>query len=98
MILNFKAKLQGPVEPVGLMLDILVAHDPSMPNGLSAQASATLSLAKAALISQMKQDIKAGCLDERRIAQLMGEGPGAAVIGQLVLGTVLGPLGATITK
>ena len=44
-----------------------------------------LSFAKGALAAQMREDIKAGRLDERRIAELLGEGPGAAVIGQAVL-------------
>lgn len=86
VIRNFKDQLAHPAHAVvGPMLDSLIARDPQSPNGLSAMASATLELAKGALVAQIQQDIKAGRLDERRIAELMGEGPGAAVVGELVL-------------
>ncbi|MFS2136492.1 hypothetical protein [Duganella sp. Dugasp56] len=90
VISNFKlhlAKETGAV--IGPMLDMLIARDPSSPNGLSDTASATLELAKSALIAQMRADIKAGFLDERRIEELLGEGPGAAVVGELVLAPVV---------
>jgi hypothetical protein len=48
-------------------------------------ASATLELAKGALVAQMRKDMQAGRLDERRIAELMGEGPGAVVLGEILL-------------
>lgn len=90
VIQNFKKKIQGsPLSALGPMLDGLVAHDPNSPNGLSVLANATHELAKSALVAQMKEDVKAGRLDERRIAELMGEGPGAAVVGALVLSPVM---------
>jgi hypothetical protein len=63
----------------------MTAHDPNSINGLSSMANATLELAKAGLVAQMREDIRAGRLDERRIAELMGEELGAAVVGAKVL-------------
>jgi hypothetical protein len=86
---GFKSEFPAPVLPIfGPIIDSMVAHDPNSPNGLSAMANATLELAKGALIAQMREDIKAGKLDERRIAALLGEGAGAAVIGELVLAPI----------
>ena len=83
---NFKNGFQGPNRTsVGAVVDFLIAHDANSPNGLSSMASAMLELSKSALVFQMKADINAACLDERRIAQLMGEGPGAAIVGTLAL-------------
>lgn len=70
------------------IIDSMVAHDPSSPNGLSVMANATLELAKGGLIAQMRKDIKAGHLDECRIETLLGERAGAAVVGELVLTTI----------
>ena len=86
---GFKSKLPVPALRIfGPIIDSMVAHDPSSPNGLSVMANATLELAKGALIAQMRKDIKAGHLDERRIATLLGEGAGAAVVGELVLAPI----------
>lgn len=86
VIQNFKEQLTQPDHAaVWPMLDSLIARDPQSPNGLSATASETLELAKGALVVQIQEDIKAGRLDERRIAELIGEGPGAVVVGELVL-------------
>jgi hypothetical protein len=82
---GFKSKL--PI--CGPMIDSMVAHDPSSPNGLSAMANATFEIAKGALIAQMREDIKAGGLDECRIAALIGERAGAAVVGELVLAPIV---------
>ncbi|WP_392416512.1 hypothetical protein [Delftia sp. WSY_7] len=83
---NFKPHLPAALLPIlGPMIDAMTIHDPNSANGLSTKATETLELAKGALASQMREDIKAGRLDERRIAELLGEGPGAAVIGQAVL-------------
>lgn len=83
---NFKPHLPAALLPtLGPMIDAMTMHDPNSANGLSTKATETLELAKGALASQMREDIKAGRLDERRIAELLGEGPGAAVIGQAVL-------------
>ncbi|MEO3711500.1 hypothetical protein [Roseateles flavus] len=87
---NFKATLPAEVLP-GLQptIDAMTAHDPSSTNGLTPMASATLALAIGALAAQLREDIKAGRLDEHRIAELMGEGPGAAVVGRAVLAPIV---------
>lgn len=83
---NFKPRLPAEVLPtLGSMIDAMTAHDPSSTNGLSPMANATLALAKGALAAQVREDLEAGRLDERRLMELMGEGPGAAVVGQAVL-------------
>jgi hypothetical protein len=71
------------------MLDGLIAHDAKSASGLSQQAEATLVLAKSALAAQMEEDCAAGLLDEGRIAELMGRGPGLYIVGQAVLNPVL---------
>lgn len=92
---DFKLQLPAELLPVlGPMIDAMTAHDPNSTNGLSPLANATLALAKSALAVQMREDIKAGCLDERRIARLLGEGPGAAVVGQAVLAPITQALGS----
>ncbi len=69
---GFKARLPVELLPaLGPTIDAMTAHDPSSANGLSPMANATLALAKSALAEQMREDIKAGCLDERRIAKLL---------------------------
>ncbi len=75
------AQLLPAFEPI---IDAMTSHDPSSSNGLSPMANATLELAKGGLAAQMREDIKAGRLDERRLAELMGEGPGAAAVGRAV--------------
>lgn len=90
---DFKRRLPAELLPVlGPMIDTMTAHDLSSANGLSPMANATLVLAKSALAAQMREDIKAGRLDELRIAKLMGEGPGAAVVGQAVLAPITSEL------
>lgn len=84
-----KGNLQG-ITPV---LDGLIAHDAQSASGLSQQAEVTLALATAALAAQMEEDSAAGLLDEARIAELMGRGPGLHVVGQMVLAPVLQEFG-----
>lgn len=87
---HFKSKLPASaLQLLGPVIDSMLAHDPSSPNGLSITANATLEIAKGALIAQMREDVRAGRLDERRIAALMGEGAGAAVVGELVLAPIV---------
>jgi hypothetical protein len=87
---SFKSNLPAPAIPTcGPMIDAMIARDPNSPNGLSVMANATLELAKAALIAQMREDVRAGHLDENRIAALIGGGTGAAVIGKLVLAPIV---------
>lgn len=91
---GFKPRLPAELLPaLGPVIDAMTAHDPSSTNGLSHMASATLALAKGALATQMREDIKAGRLDERRIAELLGEGPGAAMVGQAILAPIVQALG-----
>lgn len=91
---SFKPQIPPELLPtLGSAIDAMTAHDPSSANGLSPTASATLALAKGALAAQMREDIKAGRLDERRIAELMGEGPGAAVVGRAILAPIAQALG-----
>jgi len=86
---NFKQMLSAELLPsLGPMIDSMTAHDPSSVNGLSPKASETLERAIGALAAQLRADIEAGRLDERRIAELMGDGPGAAVVGQAVLAPI----------
>lgn len=86
-VLNgFKTRLSPELlASLGPTIDSMTAHDPSSINGLSPMATATLAIAKSALAAKMHEDIKAGRLDQRRIAELIGEGPGAAVVGQAIL-------------
>ena len=63
----------------------MTSYDPSSGNGLSAVATAILELAKGALIAQIREDLKADLPDKRRIEELMGRGPGAAIVGAAVL-------------
>jgi len=86
---DFKTRLPAELLPIlGQSIDAMTAHDPNSINGLSPMANATLELAKGALGAQIREDIGAGRLDERRIAELIGEGPGAAVIGEIVLAPI----------
>ncbi|WP_088141073.1 hypothetical protein [Achromobacter xylosoxidans] len=87
---NFKARLPAQLlHALGPIIDSMTAHDPKSINGLSPMASKALELAKGALAAKMREDMEAGRLDERRIAELMGEGPGAAVIGEIVLAPIV---------
>jgi hypothetical protein len=83
-------ELLPTLEPV---IDVMITHDPSSPDGLSTAASAMLALAKGALVAQIREDIKAVGLDERRIAELIGEAPDAAVVGQAILAPIAQSLG-----
>lgn len=91
---RFKATLPSDLPSAfGAGIDGMTAYDPSSSNGLSTMATAILELAKGALISQMRDDLKNNLLDRRRIEQLMGEGPGAAVVGAAVLAPITQVLG-----
>lgn len=58
-------------------------------SGLSPLAEVTLFAAKAALLTQMEQDYAAGELNEKRIAELMGRGPGLYVVGNEAISPLL---------
>lgn len=81
--------VKGNLPAIAPLLDSLIAYDVQSASGLSRQAEATLTLAKAALTAQMEEDCAAGLLNESRIAELMGRGPGLHVVGQAVLAPVL---------
>lgn len=86
---EFKATLPAEMRFVlGPMIDEMTAHDSNSPNGLTPQASETLELAKEALARQIQDDIRSGNLTVRRVEELIGEGPGAHVVGQAILATL----------
>lgn len=90
VVQEFKSKLpENLIQKFRPKLDALIAHDSSAPNGLSTLANATLYEAVSALCAQMLADIRAGSLDEVRIAALIAEGEGAAVIGKVILATLV---------
>lgn len=84
---------KGNLQAIIPLLDGLIAHDAQSVSGLSQQAEVTLTLAKAALAAQMEEDCAAGLLNEARIAELMGRGPGLHVVGQMVLAPVCQAIG-----
>lgn len=89
--------LKGNLGAVAQVLDGLIAHDPYSASGLSPQAEAMLTLAKDALATQLEKDFTAGTLNEGRIAELMGRGPGLHIVSQAVLAPVLQALGMAAT-
>lgn len=88
--------VQDGLEAIFPMLDQLIAHDAQSVSGLSRQAEMTLVLAKAALAAQMAADSAVGVLDETRIAELMGRGPGLCLVGQAVLAPVVAGMQSTL--
>lgn len=90
---DFKKSAQGRrFQKIWPIIDTLVELDPMSTNGLSRQATAFFHLAKQAILSTMLDDYKNGRLNERRFAELMGEGPGLAIVGKAILQPVLGAL------
>ncbi len=93
LLRDYKPRLPADLLPaLGPSIDSMMARDPNSANGLSPMANATLALAKGALVTQIREDIKSGRLDRRRLEALMGEGPGAAVIGEIILAPVVAAL------
>jgi hypothetical protein len=87
---HFKESPQGEsLRPLWPQLDALVADDVALANGLSPAATQSLELAKKALLAEMIKDYWDGGLGERRLAELMGEGPGAAVVGAAIIQPLL---------
>ncbi|WP_044489857.1 hypothetical protein [Enterobacter sp. R4-368] len=80
-------------ESIAPLLDQMIASDVHSASGLTPLAEAFLSLAHAALLTQMEQDSAAGVLNEERIAELMGKGPGLYVVGKMVLSPLIQVLG-----
>ena len=62
-------------------MDGASALDPKAANGLSDEATQSLSIASEALAKQMREDWQNGKLDLDRVEMLIGGGPGAAVVG-----------------
>lgn len=79
----------GGKEIIAILLDLMIAPDVQSVSGLSHLAEVALFAARAALITQMEQDCVAGVLHEKRIAELMGRGPGLYVICQEVISPLL---------
>jgi hypothetical protein len=87
------AKKSHPVlNSLAPLLDPLVAFDPTTVNGLSGEATEALRLAREALLKQMLVDFDAGKLDMDRIALLIGDGPGAAIVGQAIFEPIISKL------
>lgn len=87
---HFKESPQGEsLRPMWPKLDALVEHHATSANGLSPAATQSFELAKKALLAEMINDYWDGRLDERRLAELMGEGPGAAVVGAAIIQRLL---------
>jgi len=86
VVSRFKATLTGNIgDLLSPKLDALVAFDATSANGLSVKATHSFELAQKALLKQMLEDYDAGRLDVQRLADLIGDGPGLAVIGGAVL-------------
>lgn len=83
---------QDQKETIAKLFELLVAPDRRSASGLSTAAQGSLALAKIVLASQMTHDWIHGVLDENRIADLMGRGPGMALIGQALSAPVLANL------
>ncbi len=93
VIRNFDMSLPEDVRStLSPILHSVLADDPNSVNGLTPMANAFLALAMSSLASQIRIDIKADRLNQRRIAELLGEGPGATVVGSAVLGALLNGL------
>lgn len=87
---HFKESPQcASLRPIWPKLDALVEHDAASANGLSSMATITFELAKAALLAEMIKDYWGGRLDARRLAELIGEGPGAAAVGTAIIQPLL---------
>jgi hypothetical protein len=89
-----RLKVADPqIDVIAPALDLLVASDPSAPNGLSVLATTSLALARQVLTAQMMDDHAHGLLNRDRLALLLGGNPGAAVLGRYVLEPVIRSLG-----
>ena len=78
------------------LLCLLLASDASTPNGLTPAATASLELGRSAMQAQMLAEYEQGLLDERRIAELIGKGPGVATVGHAILQPVRLALGVDL--
>jgi hypothetical protein len=67
----------------------IVAYDSTSSNGLSQEATNSFELAYQALLEQMLKDDDHGILDVRRLSELMGEGPGAGIVGEAIFKPVI---------
>ncbi|HDS5432034.1 TPA: hypothetical protein QH336_004843 [Klebsiella variicola] len=81
--------IKDGLERMVTLLDGMIAADVHSVSGLSPLAEVTLFAAKAALLTQMEQDCAAGILHEKRIAELMGGGPGLYVVGKEAISPLL---------
>jgi hypothetical protein len=83
---------QDKQEMVAKLFELLVARDSGSVSGLSTAAQGSLAFAKIVLVDQMTHDWIHGVLDENRIVDLMGRGPGMALVGQALSNPVLANL------
>lgn len=75
--------------PISQKLKAMVMFDSALSNGLSQAATNTVELAHQALLEQMLKDDDNGILDVRRLSELMGEGPGAGIVGAAIFKPVI---------
>jgi hypothetical protein len=76
----------NPIErAIADFLQKAVKLDSMAPNGLSGEAAISLAKVSKALAKQMADDCMAGVLDQDRLAMLLGGGPGAALVGKVLL-------------
>lgn len=76
--------------PISQKLKAMVTFDSTSSNGLSQAATNTVELAHQALLEQMLKDDDNEILDVRRLSELMGEGPGAGIVGEAIFKSVIG--------
>lgn len=98
VITGFKVTLADEVAAhLSPMLDTLIAYDSTTSNGISPMSSCSLEIARQAILSQMLEDHQRGSLNAQRLADLMGNGPGAAIIGKAILTPLLNIISADST-
>jgi hypothetical protein len=84
---------QGGEERLAKVVDLLIAEDGNSGSGLSQLAEVCLTVAKAALMEQMGQDLSDNVLDADRIAALMGRGAGMHLVGTALSQPLLSAVG-----
>jgi hypothetical protein len=84
---NFKANaMMAKLVP---SLDALVAADETSSTGLSQPASDALGVAKARLAEEIGRHLSSNDLDLDTLSMLLGGGPGAALVGEAMVGLIL---------
>lgn len=73
-------------------MDLLLAPDRESADGLSAVARASLHLALASLVDTVVSELDAGPMTDQQLRLLLAGGPGAAVVGGILLQQVIDAL------